>query len=78
MASENKKLQSLDKWRFTFYTTFVLLILFNPSTYKLMNSLLSNLIGPIASQNGCPTLLGFFIHVLVFTLIIRFLMDLHI
>ena len=65
-----------DKWRFTLYTTFVLVILFNPWTYKLVNSLLSRFIGQIASSSGCPTLLGFAVHVLVFTLVIRYMMDL--
>jgi hypothetical protein len=66
-----------DKWRFTLYTTFVLLVLFNPWAYKLVNSLLSGLVGPIASSNGCPTVVGFGVHVLVFTLIIRYMMDMH-
>jgi len=71
-------LRSYDKWRFTLYTTFLLLILFNPWTYNLMNSLLSGLVGNIAAKDGCPTLLGFGIHAVVFTLILRYLMDLRI
>lgn len=71
-------LHSSDKWRYTLYTTLVLLLLFNPWTYKLVNSLLSRFIGTIASTNGCPTLLGFGVHALVFTLIVRYMMDLHI
>jgi len=67
-----------DKWRFTLYTTFVLLVLFNPWAYKLVNSLLSGLVGPIASSNGCPTILGFLIHVTVFTVVVRYMMDLRI
>ena len=69
---------SSDKWRFTLYTTFVLLLLFNPWTYKLVNSLLSGLVGPIASSNGCPTILGFLIHAAVFTVVVRYMMDLRI
>lgn len=65
-----------DKWRFTLYTTLVLVLLFNPWTYNLTNSLLSNLVGTI-SNKGCPTILGFVIHVIVFTVIIRYIMDLH-
>lgn len=67
-----------DKWRFTFYTTVVLVILFNPWTYKLMNSLLSNVVGKIADVQGCPTMFGFGVHIMVFTLIIRYMMDLRI
>uniref|UniRef100_A0A6C0B8D4 Uncharacterized protein n=1 Tax=viral metagenome TaxID=1070528 RepID=A0A6C0B8D4_9ZZZZ len=65
-----------DKWRFTLYSTFVLVILFNPWTYSLVNSLLSRFIGQTATGNGCPTPLGFAIHVIIFTLIIRYMMDL--
>ena len=67
-----------DKWRFTLYTTLVLLVLFNPWTYRLVNSLLSKIVGPIAQKDGCPTLLGFIIHAAIFTLVIRYMMDLHI
>ena len=77
-CSHKKELPSYDKWRFTIYTTLVLIIVFNPWTFILMNKILSNLVGPICSKEGCPTLLGFFIHVIVFTLIIRYLMDLRI
>jgi len=70
--------ESSDKWRYTLYTTFVLLVLFNPETYKLMNSLLGRFVGPIASRDGCPTMLGFVIHAAVFTLVVRYMMDLRI
>jgi hypothetical protein len=69
---------SSDKWRYTLYTTFVLLLLFNPWTYKAVNSLLGGLLGPIASNNGCPTILGFLLHALVFTLVVRYMMDMKI
>jgi len=69
---------SADKWRYTLYTTLVLLFLFNPWVYKLVNSLLSRFIGKTASDHGCPTLLGFGIHAAVFTLIVRYMMDLDI
>jgi hypothetical protein len=69
---------SYDKWRYTLYTTAVLLVLFNPWMYAFMNNLLGSLVGTIASKNGCPTLLGFGIHALVFTLIVRYMMDMKI
>jgi hypothetical protein len=69
---------SSDKWRYTLYTTLVVLILFNPWTYKLVNSLLSGLTGPICNSSGCPTTLGFIIHAIVFTFIVRYMMDLRI
>lgn len=75
--SENKN-ASADKWRYTLYTTALLLILFNPWMYKTMNRILSSIVGPISSNTGCPTMLGFGIHALIFTLIVRLLMDLSI
>ena len=71
-------LRSSDKWRFTLYTVLVAVLIFNPWTYKLVNSLLSRFLGSIANAAGCPTMLGLVVHVVVFTLIIRYLMDLHI
>jgi hypothetical protein len=73
-----KPLTTYDKWRFTLYTTFVLILLFNPWAYMLVNSILSGLVGMVANKYGCPTLLGFGIHTVIFTIIIRLLMDMHI
>jgi hypothetical protein len=77
-VKENTSLASYNKWKYTLYTTIIVLLIFNPFTFKFMNSLLSNILGKIASNDGCPTLLGLVIHAVVFTLIIRFMMDLHI
>lgn len=74
----NDTLASYNKWKYTLYTTIILLLLFNPFTFKLVNSLLSNFVGKIAGNDGCPTLLGYAVHALVFTLIIRYMMDLNI
>jgi hypothetical protein len=70
--------KSSDKWRYTLYTTAVLLLLFNPWMYKTMNGLLSSFVGTIADKGGCPTMLGFGIHALVFTLVVRLMMDINI
>jgi len=70
--------KSSDKWRYTLYTTAVLLLLFNPWMYKTMNGLLSSVVGPIADKGGCPTTLGFLIHALVFTIVVRYMMDINI
>jgi hypothetical protein len=69
-------LKSSDKWRFTLYTSLIAVLLFNNFAFKLVNSLLGGLIGPICDKNGCPTMLGFIIHVVVFTLVLRLIMDL--
>jgi hypothetical protein len=62
-----------DKWRYTLYTTLVLLLLFNPWTFQHVNSVFHG----IASKDGCPTLLGFLLHAAFFTVIVRYMMDLH-
>ena len=69
-------LESSDKWRFTLYTTVMVLVLFNHYAFKTVNSLLGSLVGPISDKSGCPTPLGFAVHVAVFTLVLRYSMDL--
>ena len=67
---------SLDKWRYTLYTTLVFLIIVNPYTYQLTQKLFGPFLGKIASEsNGCPTNVGILLHAVVFTLILRVMMD---
>ena len=73
-----KTLTSFDKWRFTLYTTILLLILFNPWMYVLVNKLIGSLIGSIANKEGCPTMLGFVVHAVVFTILLRGMMNMNI
>ena len=68
-------LKSSDKWRFTLYTSLIAVLLFNNYAFQLVNSLLGGLIGPICDKNGCPTMLGFFLHIIVFTLVLRYIME---
>ena len=77
-CSCNRDLTSFDKWRFTLYTTVLLVILFNPWMYLFVNKLLGSLIGTIANKEGCPTIIGFIVHAVVFTLILRLLMNMQI
>ena len=63
-----------DKWRFTLYTVVMVLALFNPYAYKVVNSIVGSVI-KISENNGCPTLAGFLVHVFVFTLVLRYSMD---
>lgn len=73
-----RELTSVDKWRFTLYTTILLLILFNPWMYLIVHKLLGSLIGSIANKEGCPTMIGFIVHAVVFTVILRLLMNMNI
>lgn len=73
-----KQLTNFDKWRFTLYTTFLLVVFFNPWMFIFMNRILSSVFGVISSKEGCPTMVGFVVHVIVFTFILRYIMDLDI
>ena len=68
-------LESSDKWRFTLYTVVMVVVLFNHYAFKLVNALLGKVIGRIADNCGSPTTLGFIVHTLVFTLVLRYSMD---
>jgi hypothetical protein len=69
------KQTNADKWKYTLYTTVILLVVFNPETYKLTDAFLSGLLGSLANKAGCPTWAGFGVHVVVFTLLLRGLME---
>jgi hypothetical protein len=71
----NKSLKTYDKWKYTLLTTVIFIIVVSPKTYQLTNMLLSGIIGKTASKEGCPTVLGLFIHAIVFTIILRYIMD---
>lgn len=68
---------NLDKWRYTIYTTILFLIIVNPITYKLVHKLLGSFL-KIADSNGSPTMNGILVHAVVFTILLRYLMDLDI
>lgn len=67
---------SFKKWEITLFSAFIFLLVVNPYTYNVTNSLLGGLIGPIA-RNGCPTTIGLLLHTLVYILLVRFSMDLN-
>lgn len=69
-----KQVDGHDKWRYTLYTTVLFLIIVNPMTYKLVNMILGSLV-KICDSKGCPTISGIFVHALVFTLLLRYLME---
>lgn len=69
---------SLDKWKYTLITTVLFLIVVHPETYKLVHSLIGKVVGKIASKDGAPTILGIMVHSVVFTLLLRGLMEIKI
>jgi len=64
------KLTNNEKWLYTLYTTIIFVLVSNPYTYKLVNSILGN----ICDKKGCPTTFGFIIHTIVFTIVLRLIM----
>ena len=64
------------KWQITFFSAFIFLLVVNPMTYKLTQSLLGGVLGRIADTNGCPTTIGLALHTLVYILLVRGSMDL--
>ena len=69
------KPSNADKWRYTLLTTLIFLIVVNPMTYQLTQKLFGNVLGNIANACGCPTYVGIAVHAVVFTLILRYTMD---
>ncbi len=65
-----------EKWNITFFSAVIFLLVVNPYTYKLTQSLFGNILGPISS-NGCPTMVGLLLHTVVYILLVRYSMELH-
>tara|TARA_Y100000816_G_C26107948_1_gene589587 strand:+ start:1543 stop:1806 length:264 start_codon:yes stop_codon:yes gene_type:complete len=66
---------SQEKWKYTLYTTVLFLVVVNPMTYKIVQALLGRFV-KIAASDGCPTMAGILVHAVVFTLLLRYMMDL--
>jgi len=75
MGSSN--LENAQKWKYTLITTVIFILIANPYTYMLVDKLLGSFI-KIANIKGCPTTVGFVVHTIVFTLILRYIMELRI
>ena len=58
----------------TIQSVLVFLILSLPATYTVTNRLLGGVLGELATESGCPTMLGVIVHSLVFGVIIWILM----
>jgi hypothetical protein len=63
-----------DKWRFTLYTVIMVIVLFNKYAFMTVDKILGSIV-PIY-KNGCSTSAGFIVHLMVFTLVLRYSMDL--
>jgi len=61
------------KAKYSFYSTLVFFLVANPETFKLTQRVFGGFIS-IASAQGAPTPYGFFLHTLVFFLVLLGLM----
>ena len=61
------------KAKYALYTTLVFFLVANPETYKLIQKALGSFV-TIASEGGCPTPIGFFVHTGLFFLLLWTLM----
>ena len=73
---EKEERTNMDKWRYTLITAVLFFIVVNPYTYKFVNFLLKRFF-KIADKSGCPTFAGVVVHTIVFTLLLRGLMELN-
>lgn len=69
---------SPQKWKITIFSALIFLLVVNPYTYKITQKIFGDIlkIGTVAI-NGCPTTYGIFLHTVVYILLVRYSMDLH-
>ena len=77
-AHQKKHVSGAQKWKYTLITTVIFLVVVHPMTYKLVDSLVGGLLFKVATKSGCPTMAGLLLHAVVFTLALRYVMDLDI
>ena len=76
MSSETKHVAPPNmalKAKYAAYTTLVFFLVANPETYKLFQKFLGGWID-VASEGGCPTPSGFFLHSALFFFVLWALM----
>ena len=64
----------LLKAKYSFYSALVFFLVANPETYKILQWMLSGLLGEIASAVGCPTPLGLGLSTFIFFCVMLALM----
>jgi len=68
---------SYKKWQISIFSAFLFILVINPYTYIFTQKLLGGVFGKIADSSGCPTIIGLIIHTIVYVLLVRGSMDLH-
>ena len=74
-SGKESSLSNYNKWKYTLITTFIFLVISNPTTYVFVNNTIGKLINiKVSNGTGCPTSVGMLIHAVIFTLILRVIM----
>jgi hypothetical protein len=68
---------SSKKWQISVFSAFIFIVVIHPYTYLFTQKMLGGLLGKLADSSGCPTTRGLLLHTLVYILLIRGSMDLH-
>jgi len=68
---------SYTKWQISVFSAFIFILVIHPYTYALTQSVFGGFLGQIANASGCPTTRGLILHTLVYILLVRGSMDLH-
>jgi len=68
---------SYTKWQISVFSALIFILVVHPYTYGLTQKVFSRFLGQIADASGCPTMRGLILHTLVYILLVRGSMDLH-
>lgn len=68
---------SYKKWKITIFSAFIFILVIHPYTFLFTQNVFGGLLGKIAEPNGCPTTMGLLLHTIVYILLVRGSMDLH-
>jgi hypothetical protein len=72
---------SNKKWSISVWSVLVVFLIFNPVTYWITNKVFGSLGAPTIKGGGdpldfaAPTMFGFILHLIVFLLVVRGMMD---
>ena len=68
---------SYTKWQISVFSAFIFILVVHPYTYGLTQKVFGGFLGQIANASGCPTTRGLLLHTLVYILLVRGSMDMH-
>ena len=68
---------SYKKWQISIFSAFNFILVIHPYTYIFTQKILGGLLGKLADRYGCPTARGLVLHTIVYILLVRGSMELH-